>query len=70
MKMEFKFKAASLTGEDNTIIITALNGRATSQSLMENIEEARLLAQHLALWLTPASTNAIVSELNKMDYHG
>lgn len=70
MKREFIFKAVSIGDEDNEIVVQCRSTHFFDNDLTHNIEEGKALAQYLALWLTPITTNAIVSELNKMGYHG
>lgn len=65
---QFEFKAASLHGEDNTIIIDIRNARLTDKEVEANLHQAGCLAEQLAFWLTPATTKKLREKLSQMDY--
>lgn len=70
----FKFKAASIGGEHNTIIIECegksddMSAASIGEGIRENAEQAQSLAQWLSFWLTPASTRVLKAQLDRMGY--
>ncbi len=70
MEREFRFRAASIEGENNSIVILIDGARfdVYGKFVEQNTRMASHLAEQLALWLTPSTVRALRAELSKMDY--
>jgi len=65
----FKFKAASIGGGDNEIVISCQgNVDPTDNFIVENRNQAYYLAQRMHAWLTPDTVSRIIEELKYLGH--